>query len=234
MHFGDFSTLCSQVPSYTWCNLFYRQVSFICNRAHLINVIDHLNQVLHNDAALLTGLSANPATAPMGVNPECGIPLVQTGGSFGNIANIIACGLSVIVVVALIVFSSRRKAAVGMFSMFDLPLGKNTPVYPRGVFVSSCLHLSATHMACFYRTYRASYILRRIPSDTDIPNPDDWLGHPARHQRPGHSHCHSCWLDCYPFLDLAWQCHRSDTDRRRRHIKLHASAFSLVSNAISR
>jgi len=94
MHFGDFSTLCSQVPSYTWCNLFYRQV-------------------LHNDAALLTGLSANPATAPVGVNPECGIPLVQTDGSLGNVANIIACGLSVIVVVALIVFSSRRKAAVG-------------------------------------------------------------------------------------------------------------------------
>jgi len=94
MHFGDFSTLCSEVPSYAWCNLFYRQV-------------------LHNDAALLTGLSADPATAPVGVNPACGIPLVQTNGSLGNIANIIACGLSVVVVVALIVFSSRRKAAVG-------------------------------------------------------------------------------------------------------------------------
>ncbi|KAH0834646.1 chitin synthase III catalytic subunit [Lanmaoa asiatica] len=113
MRFGDFSTLCSQVPSYSWCNLFYRQVSFIFNRASLVDVIDHLDQVLQNDGALLTGLSANPATAPVGVNPECGIPLVQTNGSLGNIANIIVCGLSVIVVVALIVFSSRRQAAVG-------------------------------------------------------------------------------------------------------------------------
>ncbi|KAG6370871.1 chitin synthase III catalytic subunit [Boletus reticuloceps] len=94
MHFGDFSTLCSQVPSYTWCNLFYRQV-------------------LDSDRSLLTGLSANPAMAPVGVNPECGIPLVQTDGSLGNVANIIACGLSVFVVVGLIVFSTRRKAAVG-------------------------------------------------------------------------------------------------------------------------
>jgi len=94
MRFGDFSTLCSEVPSYTWCNLLYKQV-------------------LENDDSLLTGLSANPATAPVGVNPQCGIPLVQTNGSLGNIANIIACGLSVFVVVALVVFSSRRKAAVG-------------------------------------------------------------------------------------------------------------------------
>ncbi|KAG9311936.1 chitin synthase III catalytic subunit [Chiua virens] len=94
MKFGDYATLCSQVPSYTWCNLFYRQV-------------------LQNDPSLLTGLSANPATAPVGVNPECGIPLVNTGGSLGNIANTIACGLSFFVVVALIVFCNRRKAAVG-------------------------------------------------------------------------------------------------------------------------
>ncbi|KAF8555620.1 hypothetical protein OG21DRAFT_1483758 [Imleria badia] len=94
MQFGDFSTLCSQVPSYTWCNLFYRQV-------------------LHHDGTLLTGLSANPATAPVGVNPECGIPLIQTDGSLGNIANIITCCLSIFVVVGLIVFSTRRKAAVG-------------------------------------------------------------------------------------------------------------------------
>lgn len=25
-HFGDFEPLCHQVPSYPWCNLFYRQV----------------------------------------------------------------------------------------------------------------------------------------------------------------------------------------------------------------
>ncbi|KAF9237718.1 chitin synthase III catalytic subunit [Melanogaster broomeanus] len=94
MQFGDFQTLCSKVPSYTWCNLFYRQV------------LDH-------DPALFTGASVNPTSAPVGVNPECGIPKVQTNGSLGNIANIIACVLSVFVVAALIVFTSRRKAAVG-------------------------------------------------------------------------------------------------------------------------
>lgn len=92
-------------------------MSFIFNRASLVHVIDHFDQVLQSDSTLLTGLSANSTTAPVGVNVECGIPLVQTNGSLGNIANIIVCGLSVIVVVALIVFTTRRKAAVGTFSI---------------------------------------------------------------------------------------------------------------------
>ncbi|KAG2342416.1 hypothetical protein BDR05DRAFT_964366 [Suillus weaverae] len=92
--FGDFQTLCSQVPSYTWCNLFYRQLQT-------------------NDPAILTGLSQPAASAPVGVNPECGIPKVNTNGSLGNIANIVACGLSLFVVGALIYFTGRRKAAVG-------------------------------------------------------------------------------------------------------------------------
>ncbi|KAG2039325.1 chitin synthase III catalytic subunit [Suillus americanus] len=93
--FGDFQTLCSQVPSYTWCNLFYRQL-------------------LTNDQSVLQGgLSQNAASAPVGVNPECGIPKVNTNGSLGNIANIVACGLSFFVVGALIYFTGRRKAAVG-------------------------------------------------------------------------------------------------------------------------
>lgn len=92
--FGDFQALCTQVPSYTWCNLFYRQLQT-------------------SDSTLLTGLSQNAASAPVGVNPECGIPKVNTNGSLGNIANIIACGLSFFVVGALIYFTGRRKAAVG-------------------------------------------------------------------------------------------------------------------------
>ncbi|KAJ8580495.1 hypothetical protein M405DRAFT_834255 [Rhizopogon salebrosus TDB-379] len=91
--FGDFQTLCTQVPSYTWCNLFYRQL-------------------LSNDATVLQGVSQSTATAPVGVNPECGIPRVNNG-SLGNIANIIACGLSCFVVLSLIHFTGRRKAAVG-------------------------------------------------------------------------------------------------------------------------
>lgn len=92
--FGDFQTLCSQVPSYTWCNLFYRQL-------------------LSNDPSVLTGVSQTAASAPVGVNPECGIPKVNTNGSLGNIANIVACGLSFFIVGALIYFTGRRKAAVG-------------------------------------------------------------------------------------------------------------------------
>lgn len=92
--FGDFQTLCSQVPSYTWCNLFYRQLQT-------------------NDPTVLVGSSNDAASAPVGVNPECGIPKVNTNGSLGNIANIIVCGLSFFVIGALIYFTGRRKAAVG-------------------------------------------------------------------------------------------------------------------------
>ncbi|KAG2139219.1 chitin synthase III catalytic subunit [Suillus clintonianus] len=92
--FGDFQALCSQVPSYTWCNLFYRQLQT-------------------NDPTVLVGVSQNAASAPVGVNPECGIPKLNTNGSLGNIANIVACGLSIFIVGALIYFTGRRKAAVG-------------------------------------------------------------------------------------------------------------------------
>ncbi|KAH7912748.1 chitin synthase III catalytic subunit [Hygrophoropsis aurantiaca] len=92
--FGDFQSLCSQVPSYTWCNLFYRQL-------------------LHNSPSTLTGASSNAASAPVGINPECGIPRVDTDGSLGNIANIVVCGLSIFLMTALIVLTGRRKAAVG-------------------------------------------------------------------------------------------------------------------------
>ncbi|OSD02524.1 hypothetical protein PYCCODRAFT_1467586 [Trametes coccinea BRFM310] len=92
--FGDFEPLCHQVPSYPWCNLFYRQVQ-------------------HNNASVLTGLSANASSAPVGVNPVCGIPLVGHDNSLANIANIIACALSIILVSVLIFWTSRRRAAVG-------------------------------------------------------------------------------------------------------------------------
>lgn len=91
---GDFKSLCSQTPSYPWCNLFYRQL------------LDH-------SPSTLIGVSADPKSAPVGVNPECAIPKVGYGGSLANIANIVACALSMIFVVGLIFLTSRRKAAVG-------------------------------------------------------------------------------------------------------------------------
>jgi len=95
--FGDFQPLCTHVPSYTWCNLFYSQIQNL-------------------DSSLLIGLSASSDTAPIGVNPTCGIERVGNGGSIGNIANVVACALSMAVVVHLFWVTSRRVAAVGEFS----------------------------------------------------------------------------------------------------------------------
>jgi hypothetical protein len=65
----------------------------------------------------------NQDVSGVGVNPQCAIPQAtagagagQNGGGgsgLGNIANVIACGLSMIFVIFLIVKCSRRKAAVG-------------------------------------------------------------------------------------------------------------------------
>ncbi|KAH8831990.1 chitin synthase III catalytic subunit [Flagelloscypha sp. PMI_526] len=93
--FGDFQSLCANVPSYPWCNLFYAQLQKL-SPASLQN--------------------ANPEIDPVGVNIVCGIPRLGTSpgaGSLPNIANVIACALSIIFTVALIVFTERRKAAVG-------------------------------------------------------------------------------------------------------------------------
>ncbi|KAI6101518.1 chitin synthase III catalytic subunit [Pisolithus croceorrhizus] len=92
--FGDFEAVCALVPSYTWCNLFYRQL-------------------LDQNPKYLVGPSATAASAPVGVNVECGIPRVDTDGSLGNIADVIACGVSIFIVSAIIVHAGRRKAAVG-------------------------------------------------------------------------------------------------------------------------
>ncbi|KAJ3731516.1 chitin synthase III catalytic subunit [Lentinula guzmanii] len=101
--FGDFGDICTNVPSYTWCNLFYRQLSETSNLS-----------------SILTGVSSNPTSAPVGVNPSCGIPRVGSNGSVGNIGNIVVCALSMIVVIALISLTERRKAAVGRVELRNL------------------------------------------------------------------------------------------------------------------
>ncbi|XP_006464084.1 hypothetical protein AGABI2DRAFT_209131 [Agaricus bisporus var. bisporus H97] len=90
--FSDFQPLCSDVPSYTWCNLFYRQL-------------------LDRSPTTLQG--SDPQSAPVGVNPRCGIPRAGHDGSISNIANIVACGVSILILLFLIYKSGRRKAAVG-------------------------------------------------------------------------------------------------------------------------
>jgi hypothetical protein len=98
MAFGDFQSLCTNVPSYPWCNLFYRQLQ----RAA---------------PDVLTGVSAISDSAPVGINPTCGIPRSGHDGSLGNLPNIIACSLSFSVVLGLVLQCYRRKAAVGRLEL---------------------------------------------------------------------------------------------------------------------
>lgn len=109
--FGDFEPLCRNTPSYPWCNLFYRELQ-------------------HHAPAFLIGASANTTSAPVGINPKCGIPRVGFDSSIGNIANILACSFSILVLLFLIVRCNGRKAAVGRIELraflilylFTLPL----------------------------------------------------------------------------------------------------------------
>jgi len=90
--FGSFVFFCKDVPSVPWCNLFYRQLS-------------NTNFTLED-----------PATAPVGITPVCGIPRAGNG-KLGNIVNDVACGLSACLVLYLIHRCNRRKAAVGRIEL---------------------------------------------------------------------------------------------------------------------
>ncbi|TFK45287.1 hypothetical protein OE88DRAFT_1669482 [Heliocybe sulcata] len=92
--FGDFRPLCTSTPSYPWCNLFY-------------------TQLLRHAPASLTGASADQASAPIGVDPTCGALRLGHSGSLGNVANIVACAVSILFTALLVVLTSRRAAAVG-------------------------------------------------------------------------------------------------------------------------
>jgi len=91
--FGAFDWICSNVPSYPYCNIFYRQL------------LDH-------DPALLLGLSEDPNSAPVGVNPVCGIQRLAHGSQLGNIANTVVAGLSVFLALYLSQRVASRRAAV--------------------------------------------------------------------------------------------------------------------------
>jgi len=98
--FGDFQPLCSNTPSYPWCNLFYSQLQ-------------------RSSPDTLSGLSIPSSSAPVGINPTCGIPLVGSDDSLSNIANIAACGVSLILVGYLVFHCHRRKAAVGRIELLN-------------------------------------------------------------------------------------------------------------------
>ncbi|KDQ16375.1 hypothetical protein BOTBODRAFT_107135 [Botryobasidium botryosum FD-172 SS1] len=96
--FGAFKPLCRGVPSYPWCNLFFRQLA---NKA----------------PEVLVGLSADYHTAPVGINPQCGIPRAVSSSPgtthLGNIANALACALCLLFSMYLVFHANRRSAAVG-------------------------------------------------------------------------------------------------------------------------
>ncbi|KAJ7846273.1 chitin synthase III catalytic subunit [Mycena leptocephala] len=96
--FGDFDVLCRDTPSYTWCNLFYRQI-------------------LDKAPKLLTNASTPTIAAGMGVNPTCTIPRMGHDNSLGNIANIVVCALSMVFVGVLVWVTNKRKAAVGRIEL---------------------------------------------------------------------------------------------------------------------
>ena len=85
--------------------------------SHSLSIIYSLHllvkQLQHHAPTFLIGASANTTSAPVGINPKCGIPRVGFEDSIGNIANIIACSFSILVLLFLIVHCNRRKAAVG-------------------------------------------------------------------------------------------------------------------------
>lgn len=68
-----------------------------------------------------TAFAAALSSFGSGVNPSCSIPrMAATGGadrSLGNIANIVVCGLSVLIAIGLAFAAGRRAAAVGRVEM---------------------------------------------------------------------------------------------------------------------
>lgn len=92
--FGDFDLLCSQTPSYPWCNLFYRQIS-------------------KHAPSVLIGASANDHIAPVGINVECGILRAGANGSVGNIPNIVTSAGCMIFVLGPFLATIKRKGAAG-------------------------------------------------------------------------------------------------------------------------
>ncbi|KAF8653246.1 hypothetical protein AX16_004074 [Volvariella volvacea WC 439] len=92
VEFGYFNYFCENTPSYPWCNLFYRQLQ---RRA----------------PSLLLGVSADPDSAPVGINPECGIPRAGHNNSPSNVVNNVFCFLCTVWVGVLMYKAVRRKIA---------------------------------------------------------------------------------------------------------------------------
>lgn len=107
---------CRNIPSLPVCNLFFRQLL-----NHPKNLAapasDLLGLPASTDATFASALSSYGSG---GVNAACLIPRMDAAGGstgYGNIGNIIACGLSVLIAVGLAFAAGRRAAAVGRVEM---------------------------------------------------------------------------------------------------------------------
>lgn len=121
-------------------------------------------QIENHNSSILQGVSADATSAPVGVNPTCGILRVGHDGSLANIANIIVCGLSITFTLLLILWTTRRRAAVGesfspCFVFPVLPLAPAMSVFPLHVSFHYRLPRSCRHTLpspfCFLLCSRA-------------------------------------------------------------------------------
>lgn len=109
--------LCRNVPSLPSCNLFFRQLlnhpkGLTAPASSLLGLPDSSN------STFASTLSAFGSAA---VNPACIIPRMAAAGgadgNLGNVGNIAACGLSVLIAIGLAFAAGRRAAAVGRVEM---------------------------------------------------------------------------------------------------------------------
>ncbi|KAM0787165.1 hypothetical protein ACM66B_006415 [Microbotryomycetes sp. NB124-2] len=116
--FGNFDYACRHIPSYPYCNLFVRQL--LVNPKNLQAPASQLLG-LPDGAISSQAVQSYTSELGVGVNPACYIPrMEQVGGqagSLGNIANLILCGLSVLIGIGLALGAIRRAAAVGRLEM---------------------------------------------------------------------------------------------------------------------
>ena len=117
---------CRHIPSLPTCNLFFRQL--LVNPS---NLTAPAYDLLGLPASASPEFLASALSAyGVGVNPICAIPRMAIAGglpgSLGNIANMVLCGLAVVIGLVLAVMAGKRAAAVGrvevriLFVMFAL------------------------------------------------------------------------------------------------------------------
>ncbi|GAA5937737.1 hypothetical protein JCM3775_002116 [Rhodotorula graminis] len=126
--YGRYDDVCRLIPSMPSCNLFFRQLL-----KHPKNLAAPATQLLGLPDAASPDFETALRNYGVGVNAECYIPRASfvggQDGYLGNIANLILCGLAVLVGLGLAAAALRRTAAVGrveytvLFVMYALVQG---------------------------------------------------------------------------------------------------------------